>query len=216
MVASSARHNPTATITGVVYNDANANGVQDSGEAGLAGWTVYIDIGNTGSFANGDPYVYTDNTGTYTFTGLAAGNYITRVIANSGYDTIQGASGWAPNAIAGQTTNGGPFGETQVTGTLVGVVYDDRNGDGVQEANEAGIQNWPVYIDLNNSGQYVTGDPYVYTDSYGGYSFPGLQPGTYTIRAVPGNGWSPTQGTNGWTATVIPNQTSPGGNFGEY
>ena len=41
------------SISGVVYNDANQNGVRDAGEAGLGGWTVYQDINDNGRFDSG-------------------------------------------------------------------------------------------------------------------------------------------------------------------
>ena len=208
---------PTGTVTGVVYGDANADGVQDSGEAGLQGWQVYIDLGNTGSYASGDPVASTDSTGTYAFTGLAAGTYIVRVVTQSGYTTDEGSLGWTATAIAGESSNGGSFGESQATGGLSGTVYYDANRDGTQDGFETGISNWAVYIDLNNSGQYVSGDPYVLTDSYGGYSFSGLAPGTYIVRQYEytSTRWIPGEGAQGWTASVVANQTSFGGSFGE-
>jgi subtilase family serine protease len=36
------------TVSGTVFNDVNSNGVQDSGESGLAGWTVYDDLNDNG------------------------------------------------------------------------------------------------------------------------------------------------------------------------
>jgi subtilisin-like proprotein convertase family protein len=38
------------TITGTVFNDANMDGLQDNGETGLSGWTVYDDLNNDGVF----------------------------------------------------------------------------------------------------------------------------------------------------------------------
>ena len=40
----------TSVITGTVFSDGNSNGVQDSGEGGLAGWTVYDDLSNDGIY----------------------------------------------------------------------------------------------------------------------------------------------------------------------
>ena len=39
----------------MVYNDLNDDDNQDSGDPGLAGWTVYIDVNDTGSYVTGDP-----------------------------------------------------------------------------------------------------------------------------------------------------------------
>src|SRR5205823_3079217 len=41
--------NPTASLSGEVYQDLNANGQADAGEPGLAGRTVYIDVHANGT-----------------------------------------------------------------------------------------------------------------------------------------------------------------------
>ena len=41
------------SIAGVVFNDANENGVRDLDEAGLSGWTVYQDLNGNGAFDAG-------------------------------------------------------------------------------------------------------------------------------------------------------------------
>ncbi|MFD4672875.1 LPXTG cell wall anchor domain-containing protein [Lentzea sp. NPDC058450] len=56
----------TGTISGVLWGDANGNGVQDAGE-GLAGAQAYLYGGGN---PNGDPKVRTDAHGRFTFTGL--------------------------------------------------------------------------------------------------------------------------------------------------
>ena len=54
-----------ATITGHVYNDLNDNGIHDSGEPGMQGWTITA----------------TGAAGTYTATSAADGSYTLSVIA---------------------------------------------------------------------------------------------------------------------------------------
>ncbi|MFC1764543.1 Ig-like domain-containing protein [Planctomycetota bacterium] len=56
----------SASIEGTIWNDINANGMQDIGESGLANWTVELDNGLS---------VTTDSNGQYLFTGLGAGDY---------------------------------------------------------------------------------------------------------------------------------------------
>ena len=73
-----------ATITGTVYNDANADRIRNSGETAVAGQKLYLDLQGLGSFVAGDPTATTDANGVYTFTGLAAGNYLVRPIATTG------------------------------------------------------------------------------------------------------------------------------------
>lgn len=44
---------PPTQIQGTVFNDANGNGLRDTGETGQPGWTVYIDSNNNGTRDNG-------------------------------------------------------------------------------------------------------------------------------------------------------------------
>ncbi|HLB01321.1 MAG TPA: S8 family serine peptidase, partial [Bacteroidota bacterium] len=55
-------------LRGTVYDDLNTNGVRDSAESGLAGWTVRL------SGAPPDSAV-SDSAGDFTLTGIAAGSY---------------------------------------------------------------------------------------------------------------------------------------------
>jgi hypothetical protein len=69
----------TVRISGTVFNDANGNGVRDSGEAGLANSRVFLDANNDGDFDAGEPNVFTGTSGAYDFNGLPAGTYSVRV-----------------------------------------------------------------------------------------------------------------------------------------
>src|SRR5206468_853594 len=80
----------------------------------------------------------------------------------------------APNppivTVSGGRTNGLLFGDFQQI-TIQGVVFNDVNGNGFQDASDAGIANVPVYIDLNNVGFFQPGiDPTVTTNNFGVYT----------------------------------------------
>ena len=62
-----------ADITGAVYNDVNGDGVHNNGEAGLANWTVFLDLDSNGSLDAGEPSSLTDADGKYAFRGLGGG-----------------------------------------------------------------------------------------------------------------------------------------------
>jgi hypothetical protein len=64
-----------------VWLDANKNGVQDSGEAGVAGVTVKLLNAAGAEVATAT----TDANGNYLFQGLVPGNYSVKVIAPTGY-----------------------------------------------------------------------------------------------------------------------------------
>ena len=68
--------NVQAKISGTVFIDSNANGVQDAGELGLAGRMVYLDQNGSGQFVAGDPMMMTDANGHFAFDGVAAGSSV--------------------------------------------------------------------------------------------------------------------------------------------
>jgi hypothetical protein len=53
------------SFSGTLFDDTNGNGVQDPGEAGLAGWKVWIDPDRDGILNNNEPYAITDANGHY-------------------------------------------------------------------------------------------------------------------------------------------------------
>ena len=79
----------TASVSGRVWNDADKNGIQGAAEGGVAGAQVSLFSSNdqqVGSTAT------TASDGTYSFTGLAGGNYYIKVVAPPLCTfTIQGA-----------------------------------------------------------------------------------------------------------------------------
>src|SRR5689334_19482103 len=64
-----------SAISGKLWNDANSNGLLDSGESGLSGWTVYLDQNRNHVRDTGETFTTTAAGGSYSFSGLAAGTY---------------------------------------------------------------------------------------------------------------------------------------------
>jgi hypothetical protein len=108
-------------ISGVKFNDADADGVRDAGEAGVSGVMIYADLNNDGRVSIVEPSAVTDFFGRYTLKNLTAGNgYIIREVVPPGrVQTVPGATA-LPNPFAhsgiivqsGQTTTGINFGDT--------------------------------------------------------------------------------------------------------
>jgi hypothetical protein len=93
---------PTGSITGTVFNDANGNGVMDARELPMVGVTVFIDLAGTGVYVAGDPTSITNATGTYSFAGLAAGQYTVLEQDPAGYtSTARSVAVAANQAVAG-------------------------------------------------------------------------------------------------------------------
>jgi serine-aspartate repeat-containing protein C/D/E len=202
------------SIAGTVYNDKNGNGKLDSGETGLSGVEMYIDVNKDGTIDSGDPTTTTSSTGAYSFTGLAPGVYRVREVVPSGdkltnptvgYYDITVESNWQ---ITGE--NWGNSVPTVVTSnaSIAGTVY--KVVSGVTSA-DAGVT---VYLDLKDSGSYVSGDPTTTTSATGTYSFTGLAAGTYYLRQTVPTGYAQTSPSSSpTTVTLTAGKAVTGENF---
>ena len=211
-----------ASISGTVFNDNNADGAKQPGDAGLAGQTVNL-IG-----ADGHTILATTTTapdGTYSFTGLKPASYSVTVIDPVG-DTFSpvGASPTLPDSIVNAAGGTGTItltsGMTAINqnagvyapATLTGNVFGDTNADGAHQPGEGNLASVQVRL-LDGGGNPIPGKTAT-TDASGNYSFGGLIPGNYAVRITPlvNNTFSPTGasptlpdstvGANGVTPTV--------------
>jgi hypothetical protein len=80
-----------AYVTGNVFDDANGNGKQDSGEKGLANETVYMDDFGTGVYHVGDPSATTNSKGNYSLFVPPGTDHI-RIVIPSGYEQTDPSS----------------------------------------------------------------------------------------------------------------------------
>ena len=213
---------PGGSISGTVFNDANSNGKQDSGELGIAGVSVYIDAANAGVFKIGDLETTTNSSGSYSFIGLAAGSYIVRQILPGGDKQDYPTLGYGNHVTlaAGQAVTNANFGDQSsavVLASISGTVFDDANGNGIQDSGESGIAGVVMYIDLDNAGVFQSGDPETTTNSAGVYNFTGLAAGTYIVRQIVPSGDKQTSPTKGYGqhVTVAAGQAASGANFGD-
>src|SRR5262249_23163910 len=79
----------SGSISGIVFNDLNNNGVKDDSESGLSGWTVYLDGNNNGQLDSSETSVQSQGDGSYTFTNLSAGTYYVREVSQSNWVQTQ-------------------------------------------------------------------------------------------------------------------------------
>jgi len=158
-------------IVGHVFADLNRNGRRDSDEPGVTGVSVTL-------LRNGNPVitVVTDGTGAYTFANLSPGSHLVRLAAPAGF-VATGATA-QPVTIANALTVTIDFG-FQPQGTLAGMVFDDRNGNGFQEVAEGGVADVTIQLFRNNSLLRS-----VVTNRDGWYQFTTLDEGSYLVRLV--------------------------------
>jgi len=104
-----------ATISGRVFNDVNSNGLRDVGEAGLGLFKVYIDFNKNNIIDGNDVSVTTDVLGNWSFTNLAAGAYMIRVVPVTGLVATKPVGGVLTITVtAGQASVGNLFGEKAI------------------------------------------------------------------------------------------------------
>lgn len=200
-VAASEEELTNGILRGIVFEDANRNGVRDPGEFGRTGRVVYLDANDNQIFDAGELSTVTQFAGTaaasnaatdsetssdrapaeagqYEFTGLAAGNYTVRVVdLNSNEITLPGDTGaYVLSVAANQTIDGLDFGSFFDSGSISGTTFLDSETEG-----QSGFQ---VYLDQNDNGQLDNNERFTVTDSDGNYEFVDLPAGDYIVREV--------------------------------
>jgi uncharacterized repeat protein (TIGR01451 family) len=165
-----------------VFFDANGDGFQDPGEAGIGGVGVTV-TGPSGTFN-----VVTDAAGLWLVAGLAPGNYTVTVNTATlppGYNATPTNGPASRNfaVAAGADYLRADFGfdaPAGTTGTIGDTVFFDTNGNGVQNGGEGGISGVTVRL-LNASGSVVATTT---TGVNGSYDFVGVVPGDYTVEVT--------------------------------
>ncbi len=158
-----------------VFKDLNNNGVKDAGEPGMNGVTVklYAD-GNADNSVDGAAIATTTTSGdgNYSFSGLAAGNYIVGVTIPGGYQKgdvgVANANNDVDNDNNGVNTAGAELRSNYISLSVLGEPTsdgDDNNsnmtldfGLKVQVASGLNLGN-AVWNDQNDNGIKDAGEP---------------------------------------------------------
>ncbi|ACL25990.1 SdrD B-like domain-containing protein [Chloroflexus aggregans] len=198
-----------ASIGDRVWRDTNGNGVQDAGELGVANVEVRLS-GMTGAGVSVNRTTFTDSDGLYRFDGLAPGEYAITVIAppndaftvpNQGGDDALDSDADATGAMPITTLTSGEEDLTWDAGLFGAAsigdrVWEDLNGNGVQDAGEPGVVNVEVRLS-GTTGAGVAVNLTTMTDSGGLYRFDNLAPGTYTVTVSRPSGYEFTAANQG-------------------
>lgn len=176
---------------------ADGNDDQDVTETGVPGITVslYQDTDNdgTGDVLVGSPAT-TDSLGNYVFTGLPDGNYVVVVyetdsdigsLTYGGGDVDPTQINPRPVTVSGANVENVDFPFDAPTSSLTGLVWNDLDNDGLEEAGEGPVPNAQVNLyDTNGTPADPSDDILVgttYTDASGTYVFNDLEPGKYYV-----------------------------------
>ena len=184
----------TASIGNTVWLDTNHDGLDNNGEAGVAGVTVeLLNAAGTAILA----ITTTDASGAYQFANLAAGTYEVQVLApaGDGFTTANAATtGTVKNSAVngsgltsaitlatGQINNNVNAGLTPPPATLGSFVFLDANRDGVFDNGETGVAGVTVRL-LNAAGTAILAT--TTTSSSGQYQFANLNAGAYEVAFI--------------------------------
>ncbi len=80
---------------------------------------------------------------------------------------------------------------TDPVGMIRGVVYDDRNRNGVQDGAEPVLAGRTIFVDIDFDGVADMDEPQATTGTDGAYSITGLDSRTFSVRAEASGGWAP-------------------------
>ena len=127
---------------------------------------------------------------TVTDQGLGLGLFSTQTTA-----TGQSQDGTTTSDLSDDGTDpdpdgdGNPGGEgeddptsAELQGTIGDFVWDDLDGDGIQEVGEPGIPGITVYLDSNGNGVLDGGESAVVSDASGAYDITDATAGNYQVR----------------------------------
>jgi len=202
-----AKEGPMPTISGLKYEDLNANGKRDSGEPGLSGWKIEL--------LYEGKHVATTTTGVggaYSFQldantpPIGAGTYTLKEESREGWHQEEAPGPVSvPYGAGDHEYAGNDFGNWRPA-KISGHKFDDSNVDGAWGGSEKALSKWD--IQLSNGDERLT-------EVDGSYSF-SVRPGTYTVGEVLQKGWRQTApGSPGtFEHTVISGQELEGLDFG--
>ena len=176
-------------IGDLIWNDRNGDGLRTADEPGLPGVKVTIT-----TQINGTTVAYTDVTdtsGAYLVSGLPLGTYTVTidpttlpggVVQTGDPDSVKDHTSTVQLTLLAPASGTQDFGY-QGPGAIGNSVWNDLNGDGIQQPTEPGLPGVDIKITTVIAGATVT--YMTTTTSDGRYTVAGLSLGTFTVRVDP-------------------------------
>lgn len=188
------------SLSGVVYDDVNVDGVRQPGEDPLSGWLVYDDANQNFQYDSFEDSAISDANGEYTLFASKARTFHVRVRERpeTEYTATPPSTYGYDVAVSTQGTEGFDFGLGRGY-SVAGIYFNDVGGDGHKSASDEPLPGWTIRVYTRNYDLIKT----VISDSAGRYFVSELPNDTTGVILVP-------EAPPGWAQTVA---TSYGLNF---
>ena len=218
-----------ARLGDFVFQDLDADGLQDLGEPGVEGVTVQLLDGQNQVVQTKQ----TDDDGRYLFETLDQGYYRVKffpptgttlttanVGSNEGIDSDADPTSGVTDRVLllyNQTNLDLDAGLVALRGSIEGHKSRDLTGNGFS-ADDTGLGGTTIYLDQNANGRLDSDERSTVTDADGSYRFDDLIAGTYHIREVVGNGYVRTgpASTDVYTVQIGAGESSTGNDFANF
>jgi hypothetical protein len=197
----------TLSVGDLVWEDSNANGLQDTGEQALAGVVVTANITTTGGLINSTNPTFVISTTSTAAAGLSANYGFNTLPPGSGVSvtsvTIFGFALSPANQGSDDALDSDPVPSVQATvpptntldfglyrsASVGDRVWLDLNGNGRYDAGtDSGFGGVVVRL-LNDGGTVIGQTTSANTGDVGFYQFNNVTPGSYTVQFVKPNGY---------------------------
>lgn len=212
------------SISGVLWNDSDSDGIFDANESPSGARQVFIDANANGKLDAGERTVMSDSRGRYTFNNLPAGSYnVSRVFptgyrfSNSPIDclTVNLAAGQNLANVNIGSTNKPRVNPPPTGGSIAGTLFNDDDKDGIFDAIEKPSGVRQVFLDTNGNGKLDSSEKSVMSDSLGRYKFTALSAGNYKVSRVSPSGYRLSNNALGYVSVAVTtNQNVTGVNLG--
>ena len=182
-----------AEIRGRKFRDLNGNGAWEEGEPFLPRWNIFLDLNNDGT---ADMTTMTNEFGGYWFIDLPAGPFHVWEENRPGWVQTRPAdpAGYEGELAVGDIVRGLVFGNHLEAAEIHGAKYNDLNNSGGWDEGEPFLEGWEIALDLNNDG---TADMTTMTNEFGAYWFMDLPSGPFALWEVVKDGWAVTEPASG-------------------